>query len=1312
MKRREWKKQLALMLCLVMIISILNPFFVLAEEAGPYDELATENIERLYAAYLDSEGVLYKTSFEGIDPYHMFILKEAGVDVANWSYNDLTLRSKLRNLIDETKTNESMDPINAKAVAYQYIAAVALEENILAEELLKILLQRHAANEDGTFFNGAYNQWTNLPVFDVLAKTGAISDVDLDKSAQYLLELQTDNGSFGDFMSTTQAMRALAGLKKNIPDEALNTDMETAIQQAVDWVKTTIQEDGSFFETSWDDPITNTAEVILTLAVLKKDLNEWKHGTTGKGPTDYLATIDSFGSQNAGSNVWALEAYLLLGAKPDTTIGTPDPIIGDDEEVTIRIEGAAYTILPETVVEVIGGTGYADILIDNADALGYSVEYTEFGSDKFIDFINGIPGEPYWMVQPWQGGGYHDGDRFVLSGNGSTNEGSLSLSSKSVLTGQDIQVSVTLPENTPVEGATVIYYQEANRTSPVTAGITDSNGELSFSISGAGSYYIAADKANTAAWPDPDNGLVRTLAKQVEVNDEEVTIRIEGSAYTILPETVVEVIGGTGYADILIDNADALGYSVEYTEFGSDKFIDFINGIPGEPYWMVAPWQGGGYYDGDRFVLSGNGSTNEGSLSLSSKSVLTGQDIQVSVTLPENTPVEGATVIYYQEANRTSPATAGITDSNGELSFSISGAGSYYIAADKANTAAWPDPDNGLVRTLAKQVEVSAGSSGGGGSGPAGITVYTTVTGKNGQNYYSGYMTLTSSDLHGMTPVGALHKTGLTYDYDSLNFIHTINGLSNEGLNGWMYRVNGVVPPVSATSYTLRADDRLEWFYSTDSANLVGGAGTGLVGAAGTFTADLKKIREEAADWIISQTVFDVYDSFNDWDAFALVRTGREVPDSYLETLNQYVTDQQGSFRLVTDYARTILALSALGKDAGSVSGYHLLDSLINHERMLAQGINGPAYTLLALDAIDYMIPDDARWNRESLLEWMLDQQKRDGGFSLDQNPAAFSDVDITAVVLQAFSRYQDDAEVKEATEKAVKWLINQPMNSTESVAQTIIALSVLQLDLMEERFIREENSLLDQLTQYHNTDGGFAHTLGGGSDQLATQQALMALTAYERYLNEAPDLFDLKEIEIEQEEQTAVTEEPVTEIHLADEAHISAWALEWVKKAVAYGLMSGVSAEELRFDPKRELTRAEFAVLMAKIHGAAISSNEASVFQDVQPGSWYFGYVMTARKNGWMSGVAEDAFAPHRSISRQEMAVVLAKALELTAANELAQPADLEEAAEWAKEPVGLVYQHRLMVGDGQRFMPRSVVTREMAAVIMVKLYEDHLMP
>ena len=92
------------------------------------------------------------------------------------------------------------------------------------------------------------------------------------------------------------------------------------------------------------------------------------------------------------------------------------------------------------------------------------------------------------------------------------------------------------------------------------------------------------------------------------------------------------------------------------------------------------------------------------------------------------------------------------------------------------------------------------------------------------------------------------------------------------------------------------------------------------------------------------------------------------------------------------------------------------------------------------------------------------------------------------------------------------------------------------------------------------------------------------------------------------------------------------------------------------------------------------------------------------------MSGVGADSFAPHRSISRQEMAVVLAKSMELVPEDDGAPPTDLGEAADWAKDSVGLVYHHRLMRGDGQRFMPGSAVTREMAAVIMVKLYEEHL--
>jgi hypothetical protein len=109
----------------------------------------------------------------------------------------------------------------------------------------------------------------------------------------------------------------------------------------------------------------------------------------------------------------------------------------------------------------------------------------------------------------------------------------------------------------------------------------------------------------------------------------------------------------------------------------------------------------------------------------------------------------------------------------------------------------------------------------GGNPGAQSISVTISVTGKAG-SLYSGTVSLAQNDTHGQNPVGALAKTGLSYQYDSTDYIHTISGQGPEGLNGWMYKVNGVSPDVSAINYSLSNGDFVQWFYSTDPSNIAG----------------------------------------------------------------------------------------------------------------------------------------------------------------------------------------------------------------------------------------------------------------------------------------------------------------------------------------------------------------------------------------------------------------------------------------------------------------------------------------------------------
>lgn len=190
------------------------------------------------------------------------------------------------------------------------------------------------------------------------------------------------------------------------------------------------------------------------------------------------------------------------------------------------------------------------------------------------------------------------------------------------------------------------------------------------------------------------------------------------------------------------------------------------------------------------------------------------------------------------------PATVGITEGASRQFaaqyFKIDG-----TSQDVSATATWTVDDSSIATVSAGGLVtgVAAGSTtlravyqgftgtadvtvtvGGGGSSPQqGTPVSVMVTGRSGETLYpQTTVYLQAGDSHGITPVGALDKTGLSYSYDSIDYIKTIAGQGPQGMNGWMYKVNGATPGVSAINCTLSADDQVWWFYSTNSDNIAG----------------------------------------------------------------------------------------------------------------------------------------------------------------------------------------------------------------------------------------------------------------------------------------------------------------------------------------------------------------------------------------------------------------------------------------------------------------------------------------------------------
>ena len=118
----------------------------------------------------------------------------------------------------------------------------------------------------------------------------------------------------------------------------------------------------------------------------------------------------------------------------------------------------------------------------------------------------------------------------------------------------------------------------------------------------------------------------------------------------------------------------------------------------------------------------------------------------------------------------------------------------------------------------------------------------------------------------------------------------------------------------------------------------------------------------------------------------------------------------------------------------------------------------------------------------------------------------------------------------------------------------------------------------------------------------------------------------------------SAVTENGVPFIDLAE----NSWYESYVKYVYDNGIMKGISASE--FAPDIPLTRAMFVTILGRAGGDKKDEAASRKFADVEPDSWYSGYVGWAVENGVVEGTSPDTFDPDAPIKRAEIAAMLGR--------------------------------------------------------------------
>ncbi|MEA4893902.1 MAG: S-layer homology domain-containing protein [Oscillospiraceae bacterium] len=105
-------------------------------------------------------------------------------------------------------------------------------------------------------------------------------------------------------------------------------------------------------------------------------------------------------------------------------------------------------------------------------------------------------------------------------------------------------------------------------------------------------------------------------------------------------------------------------------------------------------------------------------------------------------------------------------------------------------------------------------------------------------------------------------------------------------------------------------------------------------------------------------------------------------------------------------------------------------------------------------------------------------------------------------------------------------------------------------------------------------------------------------------------------------------------------------WALAAINDIGSRLIVTGY--ENGNFNPDNSITRAEFATIIVKTLGLE-PGTETSGFSDVSGSDWYCGYVEAASNYGLITGYPDGSFGPNDTITREQAATIIARAMVLT---------------------------------------------------------------
>jgi len=255
------------------------------------------------------------------------------------------------------------------------------------------------------------------------------------------------------------------------------------------------------------------------------------------------------------------------------------------------------------------------------------------------------------------------------------------------------------------------------------------------------------------------------------------------------------------------------------------------------------------------------------------------------------------------------------------------------------------------------------------------------------------------------------------------------------------------------------------------------------------------------------------------WEVFTTNAIGvdpNSIDGYYVTKIKELLKQNKGQLgSKMTDYEKICISLLSVGQDVthfvyDDKTGAYIdfIKEIRNGAGMgISQGNNAVIWGLIALNSTKY---DENKYtntpyNKEFFINYILKNKSGDG-WSLGGGSA---DPDMTGMALYALAPYRNRPNVKEAGEKAIKWLKNEQspdgkfgtlgqINSC-SISQVIMGIVSWGIDPQGSMFTKSNGNAVTALMTYYLGDGTFAH-ISGYDPQFGTPQGIQALAALKDY--------------------------------------------------------------------------------------------------------------------------------------------------------------------------------------------------------------------